>query len=196
MRRAGRPRAFDADAKLRDIYATFRRDGFSGASLDDLAHDTGLSRPSLYAAFGDKRAMYLRTLELVTSDLNQAADRLEALALPLEATLEIWFSKAAEAYLGGRPAAGGCLALCTAAAEAVSDEAVRDRLREVLTTTRLRLQKWFEAAGLADHAARADLAAALMHSLSLRARAGEDSETLNKAWRRAVPLLVGTKSGN
>lgn len=190
MRRVGRPRAFDIDDKLRDVYATFRSSGFSGASLDDLARDTGLSRPSLYAAFGDKRSMYLRALELVNSDLNNAADRLETLNLPIRAALEIWFAKAVEAYVGGRPVAGGCLALCTATAEAVSDEEIRAGLSTVLSTTRVRMGKWFETAGYADHAARADLAAALMHSLSLRARAGEGEGALNDAWRRALPLLL------
>jgi len=38
----------------------FWRNGYDGTSLDDLVAATGMNRPSLYAAFGDKRDLYLR----------------------------------------------------------------------------------------------------------------------------------------
>jgi AcrR family transcriptional regulator len=36
--------------------------GFAAASLDELAAASGLNRPSLYAAFGDKEQLYIATL--------------------------------------------------------------------------------------------------------------------------------------
>jgi len=41
----------------------FWKAGYAGTSLDDLVEATGMNRPSLYAAFGDKRDLYLKTLE-------------------------------------------------------------------------------------------------------------------------------------
>ena len=59
----GRPRGFDADAALDRALAVFWRHGFQGASLSELTAAMGVSKPSLYAAFGDKEALYLKALE-------------------------------------------------------------------------------------------------------------------------------------
>ncbi len=53
-----RPREFEPETALRAITKTFWEKGFEGTSLQDLAGATGLKKGSLYAAFGDKRAMY------------------------------------------------------------------------------------------------------------------------------------------
>src|SRR4030095_13685433 len=62
----GRPRAYDPESALAQATDAFWRTGFSGTSLDDLSAGTGMNRPSLYGAFGDKRALYLATLERYT----------------------------------------------------------------------------------------------------------------------------------
>src|SRR5215467_10510913 len=62
-RRLGRPRSYDPEVALQRATAAFWDGGFSGTSLDDLSERTGMNRPSLYAAFGDKEALYLKTLE-------------------------------------------------------------------------------------------------------------------------------------
>jgi len=57
-----RPRQFDEAAVLRAARAAFRAKGYAGTSLQDLMDATGLGKGSLYAAFGDKRGLYLRVL--------------------------------------------------------------------------------------------------------------------------------------
>jgi len=57
-----RPREFDADNALERATRVFWSKGFEQTSLDDLCAATGLGRSSLYAAFGDKRELYLRAL--------------------------------------------------------------------------------------------------------------------------------------
>lgn len=74
----GRPRAFDEDAALDEALALFWRLGFQGASLAELTQAMGLSKPSLYAAFGDKEALYLRALERYVQ--GRVADKVAALA--------------------------------------------------------------------------------------------------------------------
>ena len=60
----GRPREFDEDEALAKILDVFWAKGFEGTSMSDLETATGLRKGSLYAAFGDKRAMYLKALAL------------------------------------------------------------------------------------------------------------------------------------
>ncbi len=62
MSARGRPREFDLDATLDRALALFWRDGYEGASVNEIAEVTGVSKPSLYAAFGDKESLYLRAL--------------------------------------------------------------------------------------------------------------------------------------
>jgi len=59
----GRPRSFDTDIALDSALNVFWKHGFQSASLSELTKATGLSKPSLYAAFGDKRSLYLKALE-------------------------------------------------------------------------------------------------------------------------------------
>ena len=58
----GRPREFDEDVALGAIMEVFWKKGFERASTQDLVDATGLKKGSLYAAFGDKRRMYLKSL--------------------------------------------------------------------------------------------------------------------------------------
>jgi AcrR family transcriptional regulator len=59
----GRPRTFDIDHALDRAVEVFWKHGYQDASLHDLTEAMGLSKPSLYAAFGDKEALYLKGLQ-------------------------------------------------------------------------------------------------------------------------------------
>ncbi|GLH71619.1 TetR family transcriptional regulator [Geothrix limicola] len=59
----GRPRGFEPEAALDAALSVFWRRGYEGASISELTAVMGLSKPSLYAAFGDKETLYLRSLE-------------------------------------------------------------------------------------------------------------------------------------
>lgn len=58
-----RPRAFDESKVLTAVVEAFWARGYEGTSTRDLVKCTGLNQPSLYNAFGDKRSLYLRSLE-------------------------------------------------------------------------------------------------------------------------------------
>lgn len=62
----GRPRAFDKEQALEKAMGVFYEKGFEGASLDDLTAAMGINRPSLYAAFGNKEALFEEVLKCYT----------------------------------------------------------------------------------------------------------------------------------
>jgi len=64
----GRPRSFDADAAVERAMGVFWSRGYHGTALPDLLRATKLSRGSLYAAFGDKHALFLRALDRYIAD--------------------------------------------------------------------------------------------------------------------------------
>src|ERR1044072_4831053 len=102
-KRRGRPRAYDPAQALARAADTFWKAGYAGTSLDDLSAATGMNRPSLYAAFGDKRDLYLKTLEHYR-DQSPALTR-AALAddPPLRVFLKRFYDKALDLYFCAVP---------------------------------------------------------------------------------------------
>jgi AcrR family transcriptional regulator len=92
----GRPRKFDEDAVLRAALERFRTHGFAATSLDDLAEATGVNRPSLYAAFGDKRALYLAAIARMKTSIARRFDALIDAGYPMEKMLKALFLGAIE----------------------------------------------------------------------------------------------------
>lgn len=72
----GRPRAFDIDQALDSALYVFWEKGYEGASMPELTKAMGINRPSLYAAFGNKEALFRKALdrysEKATSCMNEA----------------------------------------------------------------------------------------------------------------------------
>ena len=71
MSRSGRPRSFDEREALSQARDLFWARGYAATSVQDLVDELSVQRGSLYGAFGDKRALYLRALALYVSDNRQ-----------------------------------------------------------------------------------------------------------------------------
>ena len=125
-----RPRGFDADEVLERATRVFWTKGFEHASLDDLCEATGLGRSSLYAAFGDKRDLYLSTLSRYEDG---AAARIAA-ALerrPLRAGLAGFLDALIDSIVAG-PGRSGCFIGNCAAEMARLDRRAAARVRRSL----------------------------------------------------------------
>lgn len=193
----GRPRTFDEDQVLGAVLETFWTKGYAACSLDDLAAAAQVSKPSLYAAFGDKRAMYLRAMQRFTGELEAALGAALDPGRPLADGLSAFFSAGLERFLSGDRGPRGCLVMCTAVTEAVGDPAIRAALAAVLAEIDAALERRFEAARTAgelsrdaDPAVLAALAGAALHSLAIRARAGERLDRLTSFTSAAVGMFA------
>src|SRR5215468_8210454 len=133
--RRGRPRAYDPDAALARAVDAFWDAGFAATSLDDLSEATGMNRPSLYGAFGDKQALYQKALDLYRARTREALANAFSGDEPLRIALHKVYNTAISIYLSGDSGARGCFIIGTAVAQAVIDPdtraALADALREI-----------------------------------------------------------------
>ncbi|VVO51417.1 HTH-type transcriptional repressor ComR [Pseudomonas fluorescens] len=193
----GRPRAYDPQTALQQALGVFWNTGYSGASLDSIATAAGMNRPSLYAAFGDKHALYIKALEQYWAFA--AAAMQEALtdnALTLEQALTRFYEGQLSIYFSGDGQPRGCFAIGTATTEAVEDQEIREVLSQRLSRldadleTRLRVAvDCGELKADVDPAALAVLASSLLHSISIRARAGKSRAELTALVHGAVKVI-------
>jgi len=194
--RRGRPRQYDPERALADAAASFWKSGYAGTSLDELAAATGMNRPSLYAAFGDKRDLYLKTLERYRDQSRALALELLADEPPLRVYLERFYRAALDIYQAGDERARGCYTISTAATQATVDPAVRAFLAESIRATDAFLSNLIakardrgEIEASADPAALAQLATATLHTLAVRARAGISRRQLNALAAAAIDTI-------
>ncbi len=194
--RLGRPRSYDPDVALQRAMDAFWDAGFSGTSLDDLSARTGMNRPSLYAAFGDKQALYLKTLESYRADRRASIAAALGASGPLRDVLRKIYYRMLDLFLEGEHGARGCYLVGTAATEAVQNPEVREVLAESWREFDEVFQDAFSAAQArgelgkqADPRALAMFASAVVHTLALRARAGQSRTVLREIADSAVKLI-------
>ena len=120
-KRRGRPRAYQPEIALAKALDLFRKDGFAATSLDDLSAATGMNRPSLYGAFGDKRELYLKSYARSRADARAAMIDIFRDELPIRKRLQRIYAVALDIYLSGEAGPRGCFTVMTAASEAVAD---------------------------------------------------------------------------
>jgi len=190
QRPRGRPRSFDADVALKAASERFRTHGFAGTSLDELSDATGLARPSLYAAFGDKRALYIAALVRLTERVDRSFATLVGLDLTVREVTERMLLGAIQGYMSGEKGPSGCLLIGTATAEAAADPEVRAALGKFLAIEDRWIEELLAAAGSTRPAASAVVVASVLHSLSVRARAGESREALERIARDCADMVV------
>lgn len=199
-RTRGRPREYDRGDALLHAMGVFAQKGFAATSLDDLSAATGMNRPSLYNAFGDKESFYREALAFFVQHLREEIGRRVVGEPDLGTALLAFYRGALEEYFAQRPSPG-CFFFCTAPVEALSHPDVQQDMRDLLRELDELLEaKFADAQRRGDYAADADPRAAaqvaqgVLHSLAIRARAGESKASLLRMAAHAVTALVGQQS--
>lgn len=194
----GRPRSYDPDTALAQAMAVFWDAGFAATSLDDISAGTGLNRPSLYGAFGDKRALYLQALRNYWQRGNAAITEALSHDEKLRPALRRIYQLALDLYLSGASGARGCFLIGTAVTESVLDADVRGILRESLRDFdglfEARIRRAREQGELprdADPVALARVASAVLHTLAIRSRAGEPRKVLEATIEAGLDAICG-----
>jgi AcrR family transcriptional regulator len=126
----GRPRGFDADAALERAMIVFWEQGYEGASLTDLTAAMGITKTSMYAAFGNKEDLFRKALERYEE--GPAAYVARALRQPTA-------REVATAFLAGSVAAStrpGCPAGCLGVQGSLAAGEAGRTARDTLTAWR------------------------------------------------------------
>ena len=197
-KRRGRPRAYEPEVALGKALDLFRKGGFAATSLDDLSAATGMNRPSLYGAFGDKRELYIKSYQRYRDDARAAMLDIFREEMPLRRRLERIYAIALDIYLSGEAGPRGCFTVMTAASEAIADPDIRAMVLEGLSELDKAFAVCFrrgkekgELPESADPAVLAQLASATIHTIAIRARARVPRKELEAIVKGALDVLVG-----
>jgi AcrR family transcriptional regulator len=196
----GRPRGYDPEEALKHARDVFWVKGYAGTTLDDIVEATGMNRPSLYAAFGDKEAIYLAALKMQGELLVGAVAGAVKLDMKLKAFLELFFDRCIESYLaspGGASGPRGCFLVGTALTESFVRDDVGAVVREAFDRVDTLLEERFRQAKKsgdlgkgADPAVLAQIMSSTMHQLSMYARAGSKRAALERRAAMAMKLVL------
>jgi len=180
----------------------FWKDGYAATSLDDVSAATGLNRPSLYGAFGDKRALYLQAYQQYRKRMNESFGPLFAAREPLRVKLERILTAALDLYLSGPEGPRGCFTVLSAASEAIADPNLHGLVSDAIDGTDRAFGRMFaDARGTgelpedADPRRLARMASATIHTLSIRARARIPRAEILPIIDDAVTTICGAESG-
>ena len=184
-KRMGRPRSFDEDDALLAAMNVFWTKGYDGASMKDLTRAMGISGPSLYSAFGDKRELYLKTIDRY-ADVDACApivafETEPDIAKAVHGFLTSVISYATDSTSGMR----GCFLASCVSTSVGEVEGVDERMENAINATDIRLASRFEVEkekGVLPPDFPAQQRGRLMHDMRqgfvFRGRAGWSGEAL------------------
>jgi AcrR family transcriptional regulator len=181
----GRPREFDPDQALDRALRVFWRSGYEGASMADLTEAMGITKPSLYAAFGNKEELFRKALDRYVDGPGGYVQ--VALAKPTaREVVEHLLYHAADAVTDPENPPG-CLAVqgalcCGEAAETIKQELMSRRANGE-ENLRKRFARAITEGDLPRESNAADLAryiSAIVQGMAVQAAGGVSREQLRK----------------
>jgi AcrR family transcriptional regulator len=187
----GRHREFDESEALDAALSAFWQKGYEGTSFDDLTKATGVARPGLYAAFGNKEALFRRTLDLygakymgfMAEALNESTS-LEVVKHLLRGCATLHTMSA------DHP---GCLGINGALACSDNADSIRYELIRRRAATQLALRRRLERAqqegdlpSSADCATLASFVMAVSQGMAVQAKAGASKKALERLANHVV----------
>jgi AcrR family transcriptional regulator len=180
----GRPRSFDRDEALRLAMQVFWNKGYEGTTMADLTAAIGVKAPSLYAAFGDKNALFREAIDFYSA--TTAIGPMNALKEGKGMREDLHNMLQTSVALYADPANGkGCMVVVSAincapenAVHAEEMTVRRQKKRQELAKRFRKAQEQNELSVDADIDGLADFYTAVLHGLSLSARDGVSSDRL------------------
>jgi AcrR family transcriptional regulator len=196
----GRPRSFDETGALEKATQVFWSKGYDGATIDDLVAGMGVGRPSLYAVFGDKRAIFLRVLKAYAEW--KGASAAKALFSPQSIRESIaGFLRHAVESATEKGSAAGCLIVCVA--PLVDDAEVRQFLKDAASGGVALLERRFRDGITAGEippdfpvGVRAIQVTDFARGLTMRAHIGTPRKTLLRDAEEAADLVLLSRREN
>ena len=206
--RPGRPKAFDPNEALEAALRVFWKKGYEGTSLADLTAAMGINKPSLYATFGDKAALFRKVVDHYLRRQSGLWD--DAFRLPTaKGSIARILASVADALTNGTNP-HGCLLVqaalsCGDETDCIKKELAAKRAEsETLMRTRLRrAQAEGEIARSVDVAALSRFFSTILRGISVEASGGATRAQLQnvvdlamKAWptstkpKRVLPTKI------
>lgn len=197
----GRHRAFDAEKALDAVLCVFWRKGYEGTSYADLTEAVGVERPALYAAFGNKEALFRRALARYSERYLDYFPAALQLPTARQVAAHILFSSA-DVNTRYRDHTG-CLGINGVVAGSNDAEPVRQALIDFRAAAETRLRERFELAkaeGDLPETANPDALAAFVmavsHGMAVQAKAGFSREKLEAVAEQALSTWPAGSSTN
>ena len=157
--RMPRPVQFDIPPAREGAMMLFWRKGYQAASLPELLAAMSIGRSSFYAAFGDKRSLFVDCLDLFALRTHKILDRARAFHPPIGALRHFFartFLRAHETH-----ATWGCMLVNTVIELAGVDDELSEQASRHLSGVQVVLQRCLADAGFGQRRA-GELAAFLM----------------------------------
>lgn len=190
-----RTKEFDEEQVLIAAMHVFWELGYDGASLPDILTGTGLSRSSLYETFGDKRALFLKTLQLYTLQARERRERAFADPRGLIPGLSDYFMKRIDPDMN-RDHPSGCFFTSVSATLKTADDELRDMVRLFADEYESRIREGFarsiEAGEISSDLSAPEWAAGFLcfsWGLNVAQRMGRPKETLEVMVNSYLKLL-------
>jgi TetR/AcrR family transcriptional regulator, transcriptional repressor for nem operon len=184
-------RQFDEQEVIALALDVFWRKGLHDATMQDLAAATGVQRGSLYNAYGDKEAIFLRAFDQYARDFLESVAKLLAEGDVAE-RLTKFFDSAIVNMTGGSPPRG-CLTTRTALNAGISSEVVRERVQDLLGRLEQAVSKAISSAPGGRPAAEANRLARVVvtftRGLAVMERAGYSRKQLKESASTFVDAL-------
>jgi AcrR family transcriptional regulator len=181
----GRPREFDPDQALDRALRVFWRSGYEGASIADLTEAMGITKPSLYAAFGNKEELFRKALDRYVDGPGGYVQVALAKPTAREVVQHLLYQAADAVTDPDNPP--GCLAVqgalcCGEAAETIKQELMARRANGE-QDLRKRFERAIAEGDLPKGSDAADLAryiSAVVQGMAVQAAGGVHREQLRK----------------
>ncbi|WP_181561294.1 MULTISPECIES: TetR/AcrR family transcriptional regulator [Sphingobium] len=181
----GRPREFCCEQALAAALRVFWTKGYEGASLSELTDAMGITRPSLYAAFGNKEALFRQALDLYERE--KLAYIGPALDMPTARGVAQHLLDGALSTIAGNGQPTGCLSVisvtaCGAEAQSIREEVLKrgETVKRALVARMQRAIDEGEFVGPADAEAITKYLIAVLQGMAVLAGSGTTREELER----------------